>query len=92
MSFLKLTRPNIRKLPPGCRITEHGITAKKLSNSDVRYAVNVMVDGQRIHRVIGRESEGVTRSQAEEFVEKARSAAREGRLALSKGRKLSLTF
>jgi hypothetical protein len=51
-----------------------------------------MIDGQRIHRVIGRESEGVTRTQAEEFIEKARSDAQEGRLSLPRGRKLHLTF
>jgi integrase len=51
-----------------------------------------MTDGQRIHRVIGRESEGVTRTQAEEFIEKVRSEAREGRLSLPKGRKTHLSF
>ena len=44
--------------------------------------VNIMVDGQRIHRVIGRESDGVTWTQAEEFIAKAKTEAREGRLHL----------
>jgi integrase len=51
-----------------------------------------MADGQRIHRVLGRESEGVTRTQAEEFIEKVRSEAREGRLSLPPGRKTHLSF
>lgn len=51
-----------------------------------------MVDGQRIHRVIGKESDGVTRQQAEEFIERARTDARKGRLNLPKGRKTRLTF
>jgi hypothetical protein len=51
-----------------------------------------MVDGQRIHRVIGRESDGVTRKQAEDFIEKARRDAREGRWNLPKGRKVALGF
>jgi len=51
-----------------------------------------MVDGQRIHRVIGRESEGVTRTQAEEFIERVRTEAREGRLSLPKGRKTHFGF
>jgi integrase len=51
-----------------------------------------MADGHRIHRVIGRESEGVTRTQAEEFIEKVRSEAREGRLSLPRGRKTQLSF
>ncbi len=92
LKFARLTRPNIRKLRPGEKITEHGISAECLKDGDIRYAVNVMVDGERIHRVIGRESENTTRSQAEEFIEKARSEAREGRLNLPTGRKLHLTF
>jgi integrase len=51
-----------------------------------------MVDGQRIHRAIGRESDGTTRTQAEEFIEKARQDAKAGRLNLPKGRKLALSF
>lgn len=51
-----------------------------------------MVDGQRIHRVVGRESDGVTRTQAEEFIEKVRTDARHDRLALPKGRKVALSF
>jgi integrase len=51
-----------------------------------------MVDGQRIHRVVGRESEGVTRNQAEQLVEKLRTDARADRLDLPQGRKLHRTF
>jgi integrase len=92
LRFDRLDRPAIRRLKPGENISEHGITAKRLDNGDVRYTVNIMADGQRIHRVVGRESDGVTRSQCEEFIEKARSDARAGRLSLPKGRKFALTF
>ena len=92
LRFARLTRPKIRHLRPGERITEHGITAERLRDGDVRYSVNIMVDGQRIHRVIGLASEGVTRSQAEQFIESKRTEAREGRLSLPKGRKTHLTF
>ncbi len=51
-----------------------------------------MVDGQRIHRVVGRESDGTTRSQAEAFIEKVRSDAKHDRLALPKGRKIALSM
>ncbi|MEO6151857.1 MAG: site-specific integrase [Croceibacterium sp.] len=51
-----------------------------------------MVDGQRIHRVIGRESEGVTREQAERAIESMRTKAREGRLDLPTGRKVHRSF
>ncbi len=92
LRFARLTRPAIRKLQAGERITEHGITAERLRDGDVRYSVNVMVDGQRVHRVVGRDSDGVTRAQAETFIEKVRTEAREGRLSLPKGRKTHLTF
>lgn len=91
-TFLKLTRPQMRKLPSGGKISEHGITFERLNNNDGVFTVNVMVDGQRIHRVIGRESDGTTRTQAEEFIEKARQDAKAGRLNLPKGRKTVLGF
>jgi integrase len=90
--FIRLTRPAIRQLRPGQKINEAGIIAEKLADGDVRYSVNVMVDGRRIHRVIGTESDGTTRYQAEQFIEQVRSDARAGRLSLPKGRKLALTF
>jgi len=91
-SFTKLTRPIIRKLAIGESVSEHGITFDRLSDGDGRYIVNIMVDGQRVHRVVGKESEGVTRQQAEDFIQKVRTDAREGRLNLPKGRKLTLGF
>ena len=90
--FERLTRPLMRKLPPGGTMTEHGITFERLANGDGVFTVGIMVDGERIHRVIGRESDGTTRTQAEEFIEKARRDAREGRLQLPRGRKIALGF
>lgn len=92
MKFVKLTRPRIRGLRSGERVCENGICVSKQSNDDLRYAINIMVDGQRIHRVVGRESEGVTREQAERLIEKLRTEAREGRLGLPKARKLHRSF
>jgi integrase len=92
LRFVRLARPSIRKLKPGEKITERGITAERLADADVRYSVNIMVDGERIHRVIGRESDGVTRTQAEEFIARAKTEAREGRLHLQRGQKLHLSF
>ncbi|MEG3176196.1 tyrosine-type recombinase/integrase [Sphingomonas sp. RB3P16] len=91
LKFAKLTRPAVRTLAPGEKIAEHGIVAERQANGDVRYSVNVMVDRQRIHRVVGRESEGVTREQAERLIEKLRTEAREDRLDLPTGRKLHRT-
>lgn len=91
LRFAKLDRAALRKLGAGESVNEHGITAERLADGDLRWSVNVMVDGQRIHRAIGKESDGTTRTQAEEFIEQARTDARAGRLALPKGRKLALT-
>lgn len=92
LRFSRLDRPTARKLRTGEKITEHGITAERLVDGDIRYTVNIMVDGHRIHRVIGRESGGVTRTQCEEFIATAQTDARAGRLSLPKGRKLALAF
>ena len=92
LRFSRLDRLAIRRLRPGEKITEHGITVERLGDGDLRYSVNVMVDGLRIHRVIGKEKEGVTRTQAEEFIEQVRTDARSDRLSLPKRRKLQLTF
>lgn len=92
LRFSRVTRTAVRGLQPGDKLHEHGITVEKQVNGDVRYSVNVMVDGQRVHRVVGRESEGVTREQAERYIEKVRTEAREDRLDLPKGRKAHRTL
>lgn len=92
LKFSRLTRPAIRNLEPGERINEHGISAERLVTGDVRFSINIMVDGQRIHRVVGRESEGVTREQSERTIETLRTKAREGRLDLPSGRKVHRSF
>ena len=91
-TFTKLTRPAMRKLAPSETISEHGITFERVASGDGVYRVNIMADGQRIHRVIGRESDGTTRTQAEDFIAKARNDAKHDRLALPKGRKVALSF
>ena len=91
-TFTKLTRPDMRKLAPGGKINEHGITFEKSAAGDGVFTVNIMAEGQRIHRVVGRESDGTTRTQAEAFIEKVRSDAKNDRLALPKGRKVALAM
>jgi len=92
LKFQRLTRPAIRALEKGQRINEHGITAERMKTGDIRYSVNIMVDSVRVHRVIGRESEGVTREQVERAIEVLRTKAREGRLDLPTGRKVHRLF
>lgn len=90
--YSKLTRPNMRALQPNEAITEQGIIFSRDSSGDGVFSVNIMVDRRRIHRVIGRESEGVTRQQAEDFIAIARTDARRDRLGLPEGRKTPLIF
>ena len=92
LKFQKLSRPNIRKLEEGKKIIENGITFERLANGDGRYSVNIMVDGQRVHRVVGQESDGVTRKQVEDYIEQIKTEARKGRLNLPRGRKKILRF
>ena len=75
-AFIKLDRVELRKKKPGEKVTEKGITFERLPNGDGLYSVNIMVDGIRIHRVVGRESDGTTRTQAEDFINKARADAK----------------
>lgn len=90
--FQKLDRAAVRTLPIGGKITEAGIIAERMADRDIRYSINIMVDGQRVHRVIGRDSEGVTREQAERAIETLRTRAREERLDLPTGRKAHQLF
>src|SRR5579871_4140232 len=90
--FEKLTRQAMRDLPPGRRIVEHGIIYEKTKNGDGRFEFCIQVNGERMHRVVGNESEGITRTHVEEAIEKYKNEARMGRLSLPKGRKLPLSF
>src|SRR6185437_10369503 len=92
LRYQRLSKASLRALEAGSKLNEHGISAERLPTGDIRYSINVMVDGRRIHRVIGLESAGVTRTQCEQFIEQARTDARAQRLSLPKGRKLALTF
>jgi len=91
-SFQKLTRLSMRKLNAGESISENGIYFERTVVGDGVFTINIMVDGIRIHRVVGRESDGTTRSQAENYIEKLRQDAKNNRLSLPHGRKTSLSF
>jgi hypothetical protein len=90
--FTRLDRAAIKRLEPGDNLTEQGITAQCMPNRDIRYSVNVMVDGRRIHKAIGFARDGVTLTQCQQFIERAKSDARAGRLDLPKSRKLALAL
>lgn len=76
-AFAKLTRPGMRGLKPGQSISEHGITFTRLTSGDGRWSVNVMINRVRHHQVVGTESEGFTRTQAEELIARLKASKRE---------------
>ena len=88
MKFKTLTRANIRNVGQHEKLQENGIEFDRLANGDGRYRINIMVDGRRIHRLVGKELDGTTRLHAE----KIRNEAHEACLNLPKGRKLALRF
>lgn len=92
LKFHALTRKAANSLIVGQKITEHGITVERTGKGDLIYRVGIMVDGRRIHRTVGRESEGVTRQTAEKRIEEFRTKEREGSLNLPTGRKNHVTF
>ncbi len=92
LKFTALTRKAVSTLFAGQKITEHGVIAERTANGDLIYRIGIMVDGRRIHRTIGKESEGVTREQAERAIEAFRTRAREERLSLPTGRKVAVAF
>lgn len=75
-AYAKLTRSSLRGLQPGQSISEHGITYTRLAGGDGRWTVNVMVNRRRHHQVVGLESEGYTRTQAEDLVATLKAAKR----------------
>jgi integrase len=92
LHFSRLDRTAIRHLAPGESIGEHGVIVERQADGGFRYRVNIMVDGTRVHRVVGHDREGALLGQCRQFIEQVRTEARQGRLNLPKGRKLTLGF
>lgn len=69
-------RAALRKLAIGKSASEKSITYTKLAG-DGRWSVNVMVNRVRHHIVVGLESEGYTRTQAEEVIAGLKAKKRE---------------
>lgn len=82
----------MRKLQQGKMLSEHGIIFTRKPNGDGQFSINLMVDGQRIHRSFGRESAGVTRQHVEDYIEKVKTDAREGRFQLTNNQRVILNF
>src|SRR6266542_2277640 len=89
--YSKKLRETIRSPEVG-RWTERGVTFERKANGEGVFSVNVMVDGNRIHRIIGRESEGVNLAWVERVLNTWRAKAVEQRLGLPKNRKVAMGF
>ena len=76
-AFVRLVKPLLRKLKPGESVSEHGIVYRRTAN-DGRWSINVMIDRRRYHQVIGFESAGYTRKQAEDAIARIKAGIDEG--------------
>jgi integrase len=85
-------RTTLRKLAVGEKVTAEGIEVERMRDGDLRFRVCCRIDNQRIHRVVGFESDGTSWGKARAYAERLRTQAREGRLQLPKGRKVPLSF
>lgn len=91
-TFTRLVKAAIHSLAPGERLSEHGICYERLPGNDGRYSIQLRINGQKVHRVIGKESEGASRQDAEAVIERLKTEAREHRLQLPKARKSAIFF
>jgi integrase len=73
---LNLDRSSLRKLKPGESRSAKGVVYTRLP-SDGRWSINVMVNRVRHHIVVGLESEGFTRTQAEDVIAGLKAKKRE---------------
>lgn len=77
-AFTKLTRDKLRKLKPGQTVYEHGVEYVRL-DGDGRWQIRIMVNRRRVHQSVGLESEGFTRTQAEELIQQLKARKHEKR-------------
>ena len=86
-------RDEIDALQPGQRVTIEGVEIERCADGDLRFLINAGVEGRRIHKVIGLQSQRMSYERARAYVERVRTEARDDRLAVTPaGRKLHLTF
>ncbi|MGE8132714.1 tyrosine-type recombinase/integrase [Novosphingobium subterraneum] len=91
LKYRVLTPTAVRQLKVGETIREHHIAVMKLEG-DERWRVEFMFHGERVHRTVGRSSEGWTRSRCEAYIEARKAEILDGTPTLPKGRKTHLRF
>ena len=87
-----ITAAKVKALPPREKLSEHGVVVQRTVKGDLIWRAAIMVDGKRIHRTVGKASDGVTRGHVEAAIETWRTHEREGRLNLPTGRKTRQSF
>ncbi|WP_454757225.1 tyrosine-type recombinase/integrase [Cupriavidus campinensis] len=88
----KVTRASMKALSPGKSISDGGVVFTRMADGSGRFSINCMVDGKRIHRVIGRDVDGTTLTHARDALAALRTDASRDRLDLPTGRKLAMRF
>lgn len=89
--FQKLTRDKLRRLKPGQVVSEHGVEYERL-DGDGRWWINVMVSRRRYHQVVGLESQGFTRTQAEELIQQLKARKHEKRHGAASRKAANITL
>lgn len=92
MRFALITPANRRQLAVGESLTEHGIKVTKSANGDEKWSLEFMYLGERVKRVLGKQSEGWNATRALERRDEIRADIREGSNPLPKGRRTPLRF
>lgn len=90
--FAKLTREAMKALQPREYICDNNIKYLKLKDGDGLFSVYGNANGKRFHRNVGKESQGITRQQAEDVFQKLMQDAKADRFNLPKGRKYEQSF
>jgi len=86
MKFQVLTPARRRALKPGQHLTEYNITVEVLPDGDERWSIDMRYLGERVHRTLGKKSEGWNATKALAFREERRADIREGISILPRGR------
>jgi integrase len=87
----RLDRTAIAHLQPGESATENGLEVQRRQDGTIAYWLNVVIEGRRLHKLIGLQSQGVNRYKARSYVERIKAEARADKLALPRGRTPAFT-
>ena len=87
----KFARSDLRRLSPGQTRSERGIVYERL-DGDGRWWVNIMVNGRRYHHVVGLESQGFTKTQAQDVIDGIRAQKHSRKHGVQASRRSAVTI